>query len=416
MKRRDFLRASALASLSAIYPGLHPGISGWAYSSGKDSPGSKKLVVIFLRGAADGLNVVIPYGDPAYYNARPTIAVARPGETDGALDLDGHFGLHPQLEPLMKYWQDGSLAFVHCSGSPDPTRSHFDAQDYMESGCPGRKVVSSGWLNRLLTVLPSTRSSIRAINVGSTMPRILQGPVSVASFAPARAGRPSVADRPFISAAFEKMYAARDDSLGVAFREGMESHRTLKSKFDQEMTAANKGAPQAANFKGFGSQLGKLFGEDRTTQVAFVALGGWDTHVNQGAGKGQLANHLGVLGKGLADLARGLGPQYRDTVILVISEFGRTVNENGNGGTDHGHGNVMFVMGGGIRGGKVYGQWQGLDRGKLFEGRDLPVTTDFRSVIGQAAHEHMSIATADLGKILPDFQLTDRSMSAIFGA
>ncbi|MBZ0188827.1 MAG: DUF1501 domain-containing protein [Candidatus Obscuribacterales bacterium] len=412
MKRREFLRASAMVSLTLVCPGL----TGWAYAASNQSAGSSKLIVVFLRGAADGLSMVVPYADQAYYSARPTIAIARPGQADGCLDLDGHFGLHPELAPIMKYWQDRSLAFVHCSGSPDPTRSHFDAQDYMESGRPGVKVVDSGWLNRLLQVLPDSHSPIRGINVGSTLPRILQGPSAVASYEPRKAGKPSVVDRPFISSAFHKIYAGRQDSLGKAFRDGISTHKTLKSKFDQEMLAANKGAPAVGSFKGFGEQLGKLFGDDRSTQVAFVALGGWDTHVNQGAGKGQLANHLNVLGKGLSDLVVGLGSQYKDTVIMVVSEFGRTVSENGNGGTDHGHGNVMFVMGGGVQGGKVYGNWSGLAKAKLFEGRDLPVTTDFRSAIGSIAHNHLGVASKDLARVLPDFQLTDRSMSAIFKA
>lgn len=406
MDRREFLKTSAVVSLSCLVPGL----SGWAYSpaaaagSGGKS-GSRKLIVVFLRGAADGLNIVVPYADQDYYRARPTIAVNPPGKPDGCIDLDGTFGLHPVLKPLVSRWKEGSLAFVHASGSPDTTRSHFDAQDYMESGRPGVKTASSGWLNRMLQILPDNHSPIRAINVGSTMPRILQGPISVASYEPKRGGRSSIMDRPFVASAFSGMYDGRKDALGEAFREGVESHNTLKEKLAEEMIAADKGAPNVGNFKGFGRQLGSLFGKDRNTQVAFLALGGWDTHVNQGAGRGQLANKLSVLGQGLADLASGLGTQYKDTVIMVVSEFGRTVKENGNGGTDHGHGNVIWMMGGPVRGGKVYGDWRGLGEKNLFEGRDLPVVVDFREVIATVASNHLNLSSQEVARLLPGYVL-----------
>ena len=400
MDRREFLKTSAMVSLSCLFPGL----SGWAYSpAGANGLGSKKLIVIFLRGAADGLNVVIPYADQNYYNARPIIAIAPPGKSEGCLDLDGTFGLHPVLKPLLEHWKNGSLAFVHSSGSPDSTRSHFDAQDYMESGRPGVKTASSGWLNRALQLLPDNSSPIRAINVGSTMPRILQGPVTVASYAPKRSGRRSVIDQPFISSAFARMYEGRGDELEEAFEEGLERHNTLKEKLAQEMQAANKGAPVARNFKGFGRQLGSLFGKDRNTQIAFLALGGWDTHVNQGASKGQLTNQLNSLGSGLADLVTGLGPQYKDTVIMVMSEFGRTVKENGNGGTDHGHGNVMWLMGGGVNGGKVHGDFSGLAKGNLYEGRDLPVRVDFRDVVSSVAENHLELSKNQIAELFPGY-------------
>lgn len=407
MNRREFLKTGAIVSLSCLYPGL----SGWAYSPSGKSQGSKKMIVVFLRGAADGLNIVAPYADSKYYSSRPTIALNAPGKKDSLLDLDGTFGLHPVLSPLMKQWENKSLAFIHSSGSPEPTRSHFDAQDYMESGRPGVKVVSSGWLNRVLQALPDNESPIRAINVGATLPRILQGPITIATYAPKRKNRRSVVDIPIIASAFGEMYNNRDDALGEAFREGMETHTTLKKKLDQEMKMANKGAPSPRNFRGFGRQLGSLFGKDKNTQVAFLALGGWDTHVNQGNSKGQLSNNLKVLGEGLNDLIRGLGSQYKDTAIVVMSEFGRTVKENGNGGTDHGHGNVMWVLGGGVNGGKVYGDWRGLDKSSLFEGRDLPVVTDFRDVIGTIAQNHMGLSTNQLKTIFPDFTIKKNNLA-----
>ena len=413
MNRREFLKAGALVSLSSLMPGL----SGWAYSTANpDATAGKKLVVIFLRGAADGLNIVIPYSDPGYYSARKTIAVPRPGTVGGGLKLDADFALHPALAPLMPYWQNKSLAFVHASGSPDPTRSHFDAQDYMESGCPGVKVVSSGWMNRLLEEIPDTGSPLRAVSIGSTMPRILQGPEQVASYAPKAKWRRSAVDIPRVADAFKQMYANRNDALGQAFTDGMESHIMLKDKLSEEMIAANKGAPPANKFQGFGMQLGKLMGEDPKIQVAFVAIGGWDTHVNQGADKGQLANHLTVVGKGLDDLAKGLGPKLKDTTIIVMSEFGRTVKENGNRGTDHGHGNVMWLMGGGINGGKVHGRWDGLANSRLFEGRDLPVTTDFRTVLASVTAENLKLSSKSVNKVFPDFNFQDKSLAGILKA
>ncbi|MBX9695761.1 MAG: DUF1501 domain-containing protein [Cyanobacteria bacterium] len=423
MNRRDFLKTGALLSLSA----LTPEFLGWAYAPvGATSSQNQKLIVIFLRGAVDGLNVLVPYGDPAYYSVRKSISIHPAGQTDGVLDLDGHFGLHPALAPLMSSWKDRSLAFVCCAGSPDPTRSHFDAQDYMESGMPGVKVVSSGWMNRLLKELPDTKSPLRAVNIGTAIPRILQGNSKVTSYAPQVASmRKSVIDMPMAADAFSRMYEGRGDELEAAFFDGVESHETIKSKLaeggsspenemSKEMEEANKGAPSARRFRGFGKQVGKLLCDDPKIQVAFLALGGWDTHVNQGAAKGQLANQLSILGEGLSDLAKGLGKQYKNTTIVVMSEFGRTVKENGNGGTDHGHGNLMWLMGGGINGGKVHGRWSGLRQRDLFEGRDLPVTTDFRAVLCKMLNAQLHLSLASIGTIFPDFTCNDRSLDALF--
>jgi len=411
MNRREFLKTGAMFSLTFMSQGL----AGWAYGGSKALEG-KKLIVVFLRGAVDGLNVVVPYGDPRYYQARPTIAIPGPGQKDGVLDLDSYFGMAPALEPLLPHWKDKSLAFVHACGSPEATRSHFDAQDYMESGRPGVKVVSSGWLNRVLTQLPETKSPLRGINVGATLPRILQGPVDIASYTPQTAGKKNAMDVPAVANAFEKMYGGRNDALSKAFGEGVKAQDMLNEKLEKEMVAANKGAPSARTFKGFGQQLGRIFADDPKVQVAFVALGGFDTHVNQGAGKGQLANQLGGLSKGLADLIAALGNDYKNTVIMVMSEFGRTVKENGNGGTDHGHGNVMWVMGGNVAGGKVYGRLDSLAEDKLFERRDVPVNTDFRTVISSISQAHLNFGKTNLNELFPDFNLTDKSIDNIIKA
>lgn len=411
MDRREFLRASGMAALSLFAPS----VTAWALDGQQDIEGNK-LIVVFLRGAVDGLNVVVPYSDSRYYSVRNKIAIPKPGQEGGALDLDGHFGLHPKLEPLMPLWRNKSLSFVLCSGSPDPTRSHFDAQDYMESGAPGNKTMGSGWMNRLLMQLPNNKSPIRAINIGSVTPRVMQGPVSVASYAPSNKKRTTAVDKPRVLSAFEQMYGGRTDALGVAFAEGVEARKTLNSKLEDEMLAANQGAPNAAKFGNFGRQLGKLIKEEPKVQAAFVALGGYDTHVNQGASQGQLANHLTPIGNGLSQLIEALGPAYQKTVIIVMSEFGRTVKENGNGGTDHGHGNAMWLLGGPIAGGKILGRWDGLSERALYEGRDLPVTTDFRSVITAVIRDHLSLDKAKLNAIFPDFQAADPLLKDVMRA
>ncbi len=399
MDRREFLKASGMAAMSLFAPS----ITAWALD-GQQSVETNKLIVVFLRGAVDGLSVVVPYSDSRYYSVRNKIALQKPGQENGVLDLDGHFGLHPKLEPLLPFWKDKSLGFVLCSGSPDPTRSHFDAQDYMESGAPGNKSMGSGWMNRLLSQLPNNKSPIRAINIGSVTPRMMQGPVSVATYAPTTKKRTAAVDKPRVLSAFEQMYADRNDALSTAFAEGVEARKTLNSKLDDEMLAANQGAPAANKFGNFGRQLGRLIKEEPKVQAAFVALGGYDTHVNQGAAQGQLANHLTPIGNGLSQLIEALGPAYQKTVIIVMSEFGRTVKENGNGGTDHGHGNAMWILGGPVAGGKIYGRWDGLAERSLYEGRDLPVTTDFRAVVSSIIGDHMSLDKAKLSSIFPDFQ------------
>jgi uncharacterized protein (DUF1501 family) len=414
MKRREFLQTAAVTSLSLIIPGIR----GWAYSNGSDDPSSKKFIVILLRGGIDGLNVVAPYADPNYYAIRPTIALPRPGTALGAIDLDGSFGLHPSLAMLMPLWRNRTLAFVHASGSPDPSRSHFDAQDYMESGVPGSKIVSTGWLNRLVSTLPSKHSPVQAISFGPILPRIFSGSAAVATVDRGDKSSTLAIDHPVVSQAFQGLYGGRNDYLSQAFSEGVAAHVTINNaladrpeKLDTEQIAANHGAPLPKNFKGFGTQLANLFVKNPSTQIAFMDLGGWDTHVNQGAGSGQLAGHLTTLGNGLADLVTGLGTLYRDTTIVIMSEFGRTAHENGNGGTDHGHGNVMWLIGGDIAGGKVYGRWTGLEKSQLHEERDLPTSTDFRSVLCWSLNNYMHVPKLTLGKVFPGFQTSEKPIA-----
>lgn len=402
MDRREFLKLAGLFSLSLVAQTL-PGWMGHSLALGA-GVAPKRLVVVFLRGAVDGLNVVIPASDPRYYDLRPNIAIPEPGQSGGALTLDSRFGLHPALSALHPYWKSGRLAFVHSSGSPNGTRSHFDAQDYMESGTPGRKSTTDGWLNRLIQALPQSGSPTQAINFGPTLPRILKGSATVANISTGRKGqqRRSPIDRPYVSGLFEDLYDG-NDALGRAFHDATEARASIRESLKTEMMRANNGAPLPGQFGQMATQLAALLRNDPTMKTAFLALGGWDTHVNQGATSGALARNLKQVGDGLALLANRLGPTLDDTVIVVMSEFGRTAKENGNNGTDHGHGNVMWLLGGPVGGGRVYGDWPGLSSSALYEGRDLAVTTDFRNVLYPVLTHHMGLSGPQADHVFPGF-------------
>lgn len=407
MHRRAFLNTLAASAALTIPLGRH----AWAATARAGAAGAgtgRKLIVVMLRGAVDGMNVVAPLGDANYARLRPTIALARPGQDGGALELDGYFGLHPALAPLLPLWREKKLAFVHASGSPDPTRSHFDAQDYMESATPGQKNTADGWMNRLVAALPGAATPTRALSIGPTMPRILSGRAAAVNLANGAAGtKANVLDRPALGRAFEQLYAG-NERFGRAYRDGQDAHHEVMEAANgmaagamNEMQAADGGAPPPSGFPDDAARLAALMRNDANIQLAFIALGGWDTHAGQGAGTGQLANRLQPLGQGLALLARRLGPLFDDTVIVVMSEFGRTARENGNGGTDHGHGNVMWVLGGGVAGGAVLGDWRGVGEAALHEGRDLPVTTDFRSVLAHIAERHLRLDERALAQVFP---------------
>jgi uncharacterized protein (DUF1501 family) len=391
IRRRDFVKGATAALLSL-------GPDSWAAAA---EGGPQRLVVILLRGAVDGLNVVIPYTEEAYYRERSSIAIAPPGKPDGALALDGHFALHPALMSLMPLWADRGLAFVHAAGSPDPTRSHFDAQLYLENGTPGQSTTRDGWMNRLLLTLPGPRGATDAIGVGSTVPRILAGKAAVATLPLGPKGaQPLPIDKPDIGAAFDRLYS-RNDELGASYRESRAARAQLVAALTKEQRIADNGAPPPTGFPAQAARLALLIRHSAGIRLAAIGLGGWDTHVNQGNHKGQLAEHLRPLGEGLAALARGSGEAWRDTVVIVLSEFGRTVRENGNGGTDHGHGNVIWVLGGAINGGRICGNWPGLAPAQLYQRRDLAVTTDFRSVLAAILERHMQLGDRQLEAVLP---------------
>lgn len=401
MKRRQLLQHTALFGASSL---VALGTHGWAWrNEALASTSLPRLVVIVLRGGVDGLSVVVPFQDLDYYEARPTVAIARPGETNGVLDLDGQFGLHPDLAPLMTEWQSGNLAFVHAAGSPDQSRSHFQAQDYLENGTPGEASTSTGWLNRLLSFLPGTTSTT-ALNVssgGGTLPLILSGPETVANLRLSGGGSPTLAiDRPNLQSAFDQLYAG-DDRMASVYQTGRQARDVILQELSKEDKAASRGAPTPTQFARSTSRLAQLMRSDANTRVAFMELGGWDSHVDQ---RETLHRYLPLVGTGLATLAQELGPIYQDTVVVVMSEFGRTVLENGNGGTDHGHGNVMWLMGGGLRGQQVYGEWPGLDLDNRYESRDLAVTTDYRDVLESVLRPHFSLDDGAIAQIFPDYQ------------
>ena len=390
-RRREFLQGAAISLLAL-------GRDAWAAAA---EGGRPRLIVILLRGAVDGLNVVIPFADEAYYEARRSIAIGRPGKPDGALTLDHHFALHPALAGLMPLWENRELAFIHAAGSPDPTRSHFDAQLYLENGTPGESTTRDGWMNRLLLALPGPRGATDAISIGPTLPRILAGRAQVATVPLGPSGVQALPiDHADIGGAFDRLYSG-DDALGKSYREGREVRARLVQLLAKERRIADNGAPPPSGFPGQAGRLAQLMRRDPAVRLAAIGLGGWDTHINQGNEKGQLAGHLRPLGQGVAALARELGESWRDTVIVVLSEFGRTVRENGNGGTDHGHGNVVWVLGGALDGGRVYGDWPGLAPARLYQRRDLAVTTDFRSVLAVILDRHMRLSDRQLEAVLP---------------
>lgn len=396
MDRRMFLQSMAFAGGIAMPFGR----TAWA-ARGHGPDTERKLIVIMLRGALDGLSVVVPYGDRDYATLRPTIALAAPGSEDGLIDLDGYFGLHPALADLAPLWAAEKLAFVHASGSPDPTRSHFDAQDYLESGTPGRKATPDGWLNRLVGTLPGLQTPTRAVSIGPAAPRILAGTAATTNLAAGNAGtRQDLLDRPAIGDAFSELYKS-NARLGPVYENARAAHREIVASLGAEQSEADGGAPLPNGFPGDAARLATLMRGDPNIQVAFMALGGWDTHAAQGGARGQLANRLAPLGAGLAALARQLGPMFNDTTIVVMSEFGRTARENGNGGTDHGHGNVMWLLSGRLAGRRVFGDWPGLAATALHEGRDLAVTTDFRSVLTQVCQQHLHLPDHALATLFP---------------
>ena len=351
--------------------------------------GSEKrriLVAVFQRGAADGLNIVVPFFEKRYYQLRPAIAVQAPGTNappiGGAIDLDGRFALHPVLSPLKPLWDSKQLAIVHAAGSPDPSRSHFDAQEFMESGTPGVKS-QDGWLNRALPLTTTNTSAMRAVAVGTQVPRTLRGDrsaVAVNDLAKFTAGNPDA------SAILERLYAASGDAkLSAQGGGAFDTVRTIEAIRKERYAPAN-GAQYFGEFGRKLQQVAQLIKANVGVEVAFVDIDGWDHHSNE---PNALQNLLREFGNSLVAFSKDMGDRMSEITVVTMSEFGRTAAENGNLGTDHGHGGVMMVLGGSVRGGSIYGPWPGLEPEQLFEQRDLAVTTDFRDVLGELVRDHL---------------------------
>jgi uncharacterized protein (DUF1501 family) len=422
MDRRVFMKSGAMALVTM---GLSPSfLRRTAYagellrgaSVGGNARG-RTLICLFQRGAADALNVVVPHGEAAYYRLRPNIAVPRPLQglgAAGAVDLDGFFGLHPSLAPLKPLWDQGVLAPVHAVGSPSSTRSHFDAQDYMETGTPDQKSTHDGWLNRYLALRGTCEAGcthdakqppFRAVAMTQQTPRILEGPQATIAMSSldefsVRATGPAV-DR------LEALYRTGNaDVVHAAGGEMFEAVKILRAANPRQYAPRNGAVYPASQFGQRLKQIAQLIKADVGLEVAFADVGGWDTHVNQGGATGQLALRLDDFARAIAALVADLGDRLADVTILTMSEFGRTVRQNGSGGTDHGHAGALFVIGGGVKGHKVHGKWPGLEPEQLYEGRDLALTTDFRSVFSEVAAK--ALGAKKLEVLFPGYQGGER--------
>ena len=411
MQRRYFLKSGAVALVTM---GLSPSFLRRT-AFGMELPQAQKgkvLVCLFQRGAADGLNVVVPFGERAYYEMRPNIAIPQPlrgAGPAGAIDLDGFFGLHPSLAPLKPLWDRGMLAPIQAVGSPSTTRSHFDAQDYMESGTPDNKGTTDGWLNRYLatngTCEACAPTPFRAVAMTAQTPRILQGP------APAVAMNSleefSVRGGGDATTRLEALYrTGSPDLIHGTGQEMFEAVKMLKAANPQQYQPANQANYPKSQFGQRLRQIAQLIKAGVGLEIAFADIGGWDTHVNQGAVQGQLAQRLDDFAQSIASFVTDLGDKMGDVVVLTMSEFGRMARQNGNGGTDHGHAGAMFAIGGPVKGGKVYGKWPGLETGQLYEGRDLALTTDFRTVFSEIATRHLGASKMD--GLFPGFSAPGR--------
>jgi uncharacterized protein (DUF1501 family) len=406
LTRRAFMKDGAMAVVGASAIPSFLTRSVLAQATTAQAQG-KKLVVIFQRGAADGLNIVVPHREKTYYELRPTIAIPQ----NQVIDLDGFFGLHPSMQALKPLWDQGHLAAIHACGSPDPSRSHFDAQDFMESGTPGLTATPDGWLNRALVAEDMARgkheiSAFRAVALGTQVPRTLEGKipaVAIGNIKDFNVGGQNPAAAP-ISSSFESMY---DQSVNAVLHgtgaETFEAVRMLKAADPGNYVPAGGARYPNGQFGNSLKQVAQLLKANLGVEAAFADIGGWDTHQNQGSVNGQLAGRLREFSESIAAFWTDMGNDAENITLVSMSEFGRTVHQNGTGGTDHGHANVMFVLGGTVAGGKVYGKWPGMDKSQLYEERDLAITTDFRQVLGEAAFK--TLGSRNLELVFPGAQL-----------
>lgn len=409
MERRAFVKSGALALVTM---GLSPSfLRRTAFGAELiKAPNGKTLICLFQRGAADALNMVVPHGEKAYYSMRPSIAIPRPSglgraaATGSAIDLDGFYGLHPSLAPLKPLYDRGLLAPVHAVGSPSATRSHFDAQDYMESGTPDVKGTTDGWLNRYLAVKGTCDeckvNPFRAVSLTQQTPRIMEGRAETVAMN--SLNEFTVRTTGSQAARLEALYRTGSaDLVHGAGAEMFDAVKMLKAANPQKYLPRNGAQYPRSQFGQRLLQIAQLIKADVGLEIAFADVGGWDTHVNQGATTGQLSARLSDFAQSVSALVTDLGDKMGDVVILTMSEFGRTARENGNRGTDHGHAGALFVIGGDVKGGKVYGKWPGLEQEQLYEGRDLALTTDFRAVFSEITSRHLGAAQVD--RIFPGF-------------
>ena len=395
-----------------------------------------RMVIVFLRGAYDGLSAFVPHADADYYAMRPNIAIARPdGSAQTALRLDNTFALHPSLAPLLPLWQQGVLSFVPAAGLPAPNRSHFDAQYQMEIAQSGKTSAAPGWLNKLAGLDTDTTGTTAALGVGEANPAILAGAAKVKLIARGQAAeRTGVLANDKTRQALMDLYAGTD-KVSEAFRQGagsrMQSAQELTTEKvaadgrreaamaprdkpmvmdrdgapattqgqNAQMLAASNGAADPVGLQLDAQHLGTLMRNDRSLRIGFLSAGGWDTHANQGNATGQLANNLGNLGRAIVQLRQDFSEP--GDVVVVMSEFGRTASENGSRGTDHGFGNAMWLMGNRVNGGRWHGQWTGLARGNLNEARDLPAHHDYRAVLAQVLRGTFALPGSALASVLP---------------
>jgi len=387
--RRDFLTSGAQFGLGAILAQALPGVSFAAL------PGAGPFVVVILRGALDGLSAVPPYGDPDYRNARGPIAIARPGDAKGALDLDGFFGLHPAMPLLHQRYQAGELLVVHAAASAYRERSHFDGQNVLENGGEHPSGAASGWLNRALGALPGRTAE--GLALGQNVPLILRGPVPVGSWAPSVL--PEV--EPELLTRLRDLYS-EDATLAARLDEATRMDALAGDESPGAgMMGAAKGGGGIGRLKLIAETAGHMIASPNGPRIAVLDAQGWDTHAGEGAAEGQLAGRLGGLDQVLDALRSGLGSDWAHTAVLVCTEFGRTVQVNGTGGTDHGTGAAAFLLGGAVRGGRVLADWPGLAERHRYEGRDLKPTTDLRSIAKAILRDHVGVPQTKLAEVFP---------------
>jgi uncharacterized protein (DUF1501 family) len=416
LNRRDFLAGSVKSAAALLFANSILALPQWmpriTLADPHVGPRGDTLVCIFLRGGADGMNIVVPHGDDQYYAHRPTIGVPRPDDNsaDGrAIDLDGFFGFHPALEPLSAVYRAGNLALVHATGSPDESRSHFEAMALMERGAALNDY--TGWLARHLASLDTgNHSALRAVGVGDLLPASLTGSVTATALQ-------SIAEYHLngreerigeMQTLLQSLYSRQDDMLALTADQTFAAIDILSALDLDNYQPKGRAYPD----EGFGRSMktvAQLIRSDVGVEVACIDLGGWDTHVAQGSTEGQMANLMGDLATGLAAFYEDIVDRINDVTVVVMSEFGRRLQENGGLGTDHGHGNMMMVMGGGINGGQVYSRWPGLADEQLDGPGDLAITTDYRDILGEIIRKRLN--NPGLPDIFPTYTVTETGLA-----